>query len=60
VHFLAKYWSDRRGERWETDKVAEEMFPFISSQRFTLKEFVLTPALWFWFTKDVKPLHPKP
>jgi hypothetical protein len=42
VHFLAKYWADRRGDKWETDKVAEELFPFISSSRFTLKEFVRT------------------
>ena len=31
VHFLAKYWNKRRGEEWEKDKVAEELFPFISS-----------------------------
>jgi len=53
VHFLARYWATRRGEEWETDKVAEELFPFISSRRFTLKEFVRSPSNWFWFTKDV-------
>jgi len=52
VHFLAKYWCDVRGEEWTGDQVAEEYFPFISSPRFTLKEFARTPSLWFWFTKD--------
>lgn len=54
VHFLARHYSEVRGEEWESDKVAEELFPFISSSRFTLKEFVLTPSNWFWFTKDMK------
>ena len=52
VHFLARYWNQRRSEEWQTDPVAEELFPFISSPRFTLQEFVLTPSNWFWFTKD--------
>jgi hypothetical protein len=56
VHFLARYWQERRGETWEKDKVAEELFPFISSPRFTLKEFVRTPSNWFWFSKGAKDL----
>ena len=54
VHFLAKYWADVRGESLEKDVVAEELFPFISSERFTLREFVSKPSLWFWFTKDMQ------
>ncbi len=57
VHFLARYWQERRGEEWEKDKVAEELFPFISSPRFTLKEFVRTPSNWFWFSKGVQDLE---
>jgi len=52
VHSLAKYWSDVRGDEWQQDKVAEELFPFISAPRFTLKEFFRTPSLWFWFTSS--------
>ena len=36
----------------EEDKIAEEYFPFISSGRFTLKEFVQEPRRWFWFTGE--------
>jgi hypothetical protein len=54
VHFLARYWSEVRGETWQTDKVAEELFPFISSPRFTLREFARTPSMWFWFTKEME------
>ena len=57
VHFLARYWQERRGEEWHTDKVAEELFPFISSARFTLKEFVTMPSMWFWFTREAKDLE---
>jgi hypothetical protein len=56
VHFLARYWSEVRGETWQTDKVAEELFPFISSPRFTLREFARTPSMWFWFTKEMEDL----
>lgn len=41
-----------RGDEYEKDVIAEELFPFISSQRFTLKEFFRSPKNWFWFTKD--------
>ena len=57
VHFLARFWAARRGEAWERDVVAEELFPFISREpRFTLAEFATTPSMWFWFTKDAKRL----
>eukprot|EP00929_Paragymnodinium_shiwhaense_P015015 TRINITY_DN123011_c0_g1_i1.p1 TRINITY_DN123011_c0_g1~~TRINITY_DN123011_c0_g1_i1.p1 ORF type:complete len:337 (-),score=59.80 TRINITY_DN123011_c0_g1_i1:384-1394(-) len=56
VHFLARAQAAERGETWEKDAVAEEYFPFISSPRFTLKEFARSPRMWFWFTKDVKDL----
>ena len=53
VHFLSEYWRIRRGESYQKDVVAEDLFPFISAkQRFTLKEFFRTPSMWFWFTKD--------
>lgn len=52
VHFLAKYWADVRGDEWKRDTVAEELFPFISSPRFTLREFASRPSLWFGFTKN--------
>ncbi|KAL1521577.1 hypothetical protein AB1Y20_021236 [Prymnesium parvum] len=52
VHFLAKYWCSARGDTWRGDKVAEEYFPFISAPRFTLRTFLRTPSLWFWFSKD--------
>jgi hypothetical protein len=55
VHFLARYWTDVRGEEWEGDPVAEQYFPFISAPRFTLKEFVRDPSIWFWFTRDWAP-----
>ncbi|KAJ1411329.1 hypothetical protein B484DRAFT_402682, partial [Ochromonadaceae sp. CCMP2298] len=55
VHFLSRYWADVRGgvggEEAAIDKIAE-LFPFISSPRFTLKEFITQPRRWFWFTKD--------
>lgn len=54
VHYLSEYWRVKRGEAYDKDIIAEELFPFISSQRFTLKEFVLEPSRWFWFTKDMK------
>ena len=40
VHFLAKYAAHVRGETLPSDAVAETYFPFISSRRFTLVEFV--------------------
>lgn len=52
VHFLSEYWREVRKEPYEKDIIAEELFPFISAERFTLKEFFRTPSLWFWFTKD--------
>jgi len=52
VHFLSEYWRKLRNEPYEKDVIAEELFPFISSPRFTLKEFFSTPSIWFWFTKD--------
>lgn len=55
VHFLSEYWRIKRGEPYEKDVVAEELFPFISStDRFTLKQFFRRPSRWFWFTKDWK------
>mmetsp|Transcript_13670 Transcript_13670/g.41333 ORF Transcript_13670/g.41333 Transcript_13670/m.41333 type:complete len:295 (+) Transcript_13670:92-976(+) len=53
VHFLAEYWTDVRGGPRERDLVAEDLFPFIArTPRFTLKQFLRTPSMWFWFTKD--------
>jgi hypothetical protein len=52
VHFLSEYWRVMRGEEYDKDVIAEDLFPFISAQRFTLKEFVRTPSMWFWFTKE--------
>ena len=54
VHFLSEYWRMERDDPYDKDVVAEELFPFISSKRFTLKEFFRTPSMWFWFTKDWK------
>lgn len=54
VHFLSEFWRIKRGEEYDKDIIAEELFPFISSPRFTLKEFFRTPSNWFWFTKDMK------
>ena len=53
VHYLAEYWRVTRGDPYDKDIIAEELFPFISSQRFTLKEFVTQPSRWFWFTKNM-------
>lgn len=53
VHFLSEYWRIKRGEPYDKDIIAEELFPFISrTPRFTLKEFFRTPSMWFWFTKE--------
>eukprot|EP00471_Norrisiella_sphaerica_P005105 CAMPEP_0184487452 /NCGR_PEP_ID=MMETSP0113_2-20130426/10122_1 /TAXON_ID=91329 /ORGANISM="Norrisiella sphaerica, Strain BC52" /LENGTH=317 /DNA_ID=CAMNT_0026869777 /DNA_START=181 /DNA_END=1131 /DNA_ORIENTATION=+ len=52
VHFLSKYWASVRGEKSEKDVIAEDYFPFISSERFSLEEFVRQPRRWFWFTKE--------
>jgi hypothetical protein len=57
VHFLSQYWRITRDERYEKDVIAEELFPFICSQRFALKQFVRTPSNGFWFTKDWKDLE---
>eukprot|EP00596_Hydrurales_sp_CCMP1899_P006042 CAMPEP_0119051584 /NCGR_PEP_ID=MMETSP1177-20130426/73153_1 /TAXON_ID=2985 /ORGANISM="Ochromonas sp, Strain CCMP1899" /LENGTH=215 /DNA_ID=CAMNT_0007030837 /DNA_START=541 /DNA_END=1188 /DNA_ORIENTATION=+ len=54
VHFLSKYWAAVRGEEVEKDFFADGLFPFISSERFTLLEFVQQPKRWFWFTSDAK------
>jgi len=64
VHHLSEAWRVKRGDEYDKDIIAEELFPFISSQRFTLKEFVRTPSRWFWFTKkwddfDLKILQDK-
>jgi len=51
VHFLSECWRlKRQDEEYQKDIVAEVLFPFISSERFTLKEFVTEPKRWFWFT----------
>jgi hypothetical protein len=55
VHFLSEYWRIQRGEPYDKDIIAEELFPFISvKHRFTLKEFFRTPSMWFWFSKEWK------
>ena len=54
VHFLAKHASAVRNVEWRDDVIAENLFPFISSPRFTLREFVTQPRRWFWFTKNFK------
>lgn len=54
VHFLSEYWRVVRGDPYNKDVIAEELFPFISSKRFTLKQFLRKPSNWFWFTKDMK------
>ena len=54
VHFLAKYWASIRKEPFEKDVFADTLFPFISSERFTLRQFVQEPRRWFWFTKEAK------
>lgn len=56
VHFLSEYWRVFRQEDKEKDIIAEELFPFISSDRFTLKQFIRQPSRWFWFTKEWKDL----
>ncbi|CAJ1939955.1 unnamed protein product [Cylindrotheca closterium] len=53
VHFLSEYWRITREEPPEKDVIAQELFPFISAPRFTLKKFFRTPSMWFWFTSDV-------
>jgi len=58
VHFLSEYWRVKRGEDYDKDIIAEELFPFISEKkRFTLKEFIQTPSMWFWFSKEWKDLE---
>ena len=53
IHFLARYWCERRGDVWAGDPVAEVYFPFIAREpRFTLREFATTPSMWFWFTTE--------
>jgi hypothetical protein len=53
IHFLARYWSERRGDEWAGDPVAEVYFPFIAREpRFTLREFATTPSMWFWLTRE--------
>ena len=55
VHFLSEYWRIKRGEEYDKDVIAEELFPFISAKKkLTLKEFFRTPSIWFWFTKEWK------
>lgn len=57
VHYLSEYWRVVRGDPYEKDVIAEHLFPFISSERFTLKEFVLQPKRWFWFTTNAKDIE---
>ena len=57
VHYLAMYWAHVRGEKFEHDVFANTLFPFISSERFTLKQLVKEPSRWFWFTQKVKDLE---
>lgn len=52
VHFLSEFWRITRNEPPEKDVIAQELFPFISAPRFTLKKFFRTPSMWFWFTKE--------
>jgi len=52
VHVLSEYWRITRDEEYEKDTIAEDLFPFISAKRFTLKKFFRTPSMWFWFTKE--------
>jgi hypothetical protein len=54
VHFLSEFWRITRNEEPQKDIVAQELFPFISSPRFTLKEFFRTPSMWFWFTNEME------
>ena len=54
VHYLARYWAKRRNDGFQEDLFADTLFPFISSERFTLKEFINEPKRWFWFTKEWK------
>ena len=56
VHFLALHCAKEKGLTWEEDPVAEWAFPFISSGRFTLREFVTEPRRWFFFTKGLPSL----
>jgi hypothetical protein len=56
VHFLSEYWRIVRGDPYDKDVIAEELFPFISSKRFTLKQFARKPSNWFWFTKEMEDL----
>jgi len=51
VHFLSEYWRVKRGYPSEKDVIAEDLFPFISMRRFTLKQFFRRPKYWFWFTE---------
>ena len=51
VHFLARAAAELRGEPAGKDAVAEDYFPFIGSERFTLEAFAREPRRWFWFTK---------
>lgn len=54
VHFLSEFWRITRKESPEKDIFAQDLFPFISAPRFSLKEFFRTPSMWFWFTKEWK------
>jgi len=52
VHFLALYATKARGEEWKGDRIAEDLFPFIASERFTLEQFFREPRRWFPFTRN--------
>jgi hypothetical protein len=57
LHSLAKRNARARGEEWAGDVFADELFPFISAPRFTLRKLARTPSIWFWFTKDAPDLE---
>mmetsp|Transcript_23120 Transcript_23120/g.48157 ORF Transcript_23120/g.48157 Transcript_23120/m.48157 type:complete len:429 (-) Transcript_23120:158-1444(-) len=58
VHFLSEYWRViRQNESEGKDVIAQDLFPFISSDRFTLRQFFLEPKRWFWFTSEWEDLE---
>lgn len=56
VHFLAKYWAIERGEDPQEDPLAD-FFPFIGAPRYTWREFLRRPSLWFAPLNDVEDLQ---
>ena len=57
VRLLTHNTEDERDLVWEKDPISEWMFPFISSPRFTLKEFITQPKRWFFFTSKIKDIE---